>query len=60
MFQGFDSAGQQAVRRLLLRMVQIGDGVADTRLRVDRNILIVNSPDPALSRPYSTPAPVPD
>jgi WD domain, G-beta repeat/Caspase domain len=49
MFQGFDSAGQQAVRRLLLRMVQIGDGVADTRLRVDRNTLIVNSPDPALA-----------
>ena len=46
-FQGFDSATQQAARRLLLRMVQIGDGVADTRLRADRNTLISNSPDPA-------------
>jgi Novel STAND NTPase 1/WD domain, G-beta repeat len=47
MFQGFGPAGQQAARRLLLRMVQIGDGVADTRLRADRNTLIAHSPDPA-------------
>jgi hypothetical protein len=46
-FQGFDPAEQQAARRLLLRMVQIGDGVADTRLRTDRNTLIDHSPDPA-------------
>jgi hypothetical protein len=46
LFQGFDSDGQQAARRLLLRMVQIGDGVADTRLRVERNTLIEHSPDP--------------
>ena len=46
-FQGFDSAGQQAARRLLLRMVQIGVGVADTRLRTERTTLIAHSPDPA-------------
>jgi conflict system STAND superfamily ATPase/WD40 domain-containing protein len=46
-FQGFDPAGQQAARRLLLRMVQIGDGVPDTRLRADLNTLIAHSPDPA-------------
>jgi conflict system STAND superfamily ATPase/WD40 domain-containing protein len=46
-FQGFDPSGRQAARRLLLRMVQIGDGVADTRLRADRNTLIDHSPDPA-------------
>ncbi|MEO7194745.1 MAG: WD40 repeat domain-containing protein [Pseudonocardiaceae bacterium] len=47
LFQGFDSAGQRAARRLLLRMVQIGDGVPDTRLRAERTTLITNSPDPA-------------
>jgi hypothetical protein len=47
MFDRFDPDKQQAVRRLLLRMVQIGDGGAATRLRVDRNTLIMNSPDPA-------------
>jgi hypothetical protein len=47
MFKGFDPDEQQAVRRLLLRMVQIGDSGADTRLRVNRNTLIMNSPDPA-------------
>jgi hypothetical protein len=48
MFQEFGPAGQQAARRLLLlRMVQIGDGVADTRLRADRDTLIAHSPDPA-------------
>ena len=46
-FQGFDPAGQQAARRLILRMVQIGDGVPDTRLRADRTTLIAHSPDPA-------------
>jgi hypothetical protein len=46
-FQGFDPAEQQAARRLLLRMVQIGDGVPDTRLRADRNTLIEHSPDSA-------------
>jgi len=46
-FQAFDFVEQQAARRLLLRMVQIGDGVADTRLRADRNTLIEHSPDPA-------------
>jgi hypothetical protein len=45
-FQGFDPAMQQAARRLLLRMVQIGDGVSDARLRADRNTLIAHSPDP--------------
>jgi hypothetical protein len=44
-FQEFDPAGQQAVRRLLLRMVQIGDGAPDTRLRADRTTLIASSPD---------------
>jgi hypothetical protein len=46
-FQGFDPAGQQAARRLLLHMVQLGDGVADTRLRADWTTLIAHSPDPA-------------
>jgi Caspase domain len=46
-FQGFDPAGQHAARRLLLRLVQIGDGVADTRLRAERTTLIAHSPDPA-------------
>ncbi len=46
LFQGFDPAGQRAARRLLLRMVQIGDGVPDTRLRAERTTLITNSPDP--------------
>ncbi|MGB6161921.1 MAG: AAA family ATPase [Pseudonocardiaceae bacterium] len=45
-YQGFDPAGQQAARRLLLHMVQLGDGVADTRLRADRTTLIAHSPDP--------------
>ncbi|MGH3930541.1 MAG: YncE family protein, partial [Pseudonocardiaceae bacterium] len=45
-FQELDPAGQEATRRLLLRMVQIGDGVADTRLRADRNTLITHSPNP--------------
>ncbi|MGH3771961.1 MAG: caspase, EACC1-associated type [Pseudonocardiaceae bacterium] len=47
LFQGFDPAGWHAARRLLLRMVQIGDGVPDTRLRAERTTLITRSPDPA-------------
>ncbi|MGH3833680.1 MAG: caspase, EACC1-associated type, partial [Pseudonocardiaceae bacterium] len=47
LFQGFDPVGQHTARRLLLRMVQIGDGVPDTRLRAERTTLITNSPDPA-------------
>ena len=46
-FQGFDPAGQRAARRLLLRMIQVGDGVPDTRLRAERTTLIAHSPDPA-------------
>ncbi|MGH3807865.1 MAG: caspase, EACC1-associated type [Pseudonocardiaceae bacterium] len=46
-FQGFDPGGRHAARRLLLRMIQIGDSVADTRLRADRNTLIDHAPDPA-------------
>jgi WD40 repeat protein len=46
-FQGFDSGGQQAARRLLLRMVQIRDGVPDIRVRLARSTLIDHSPDPA-------------
>jgi cellulose biosynthesis protein BcsQ len=48
-FQRFDLAGQQAARRLLLRMIQVGDGAADSCLRVDRHTLIAQSPDPALA-----------
>ncbi len=48
-FQRLDPAGQQAARRLLLRMIQIGEGVADTCLSVDRNTLIKQSPDPAVA-----------
>ncbi len=46
-FQGFDPGGQHAARRLLLHMVQLGEGVPDTRLRADRTTLIAHSPDPA-------------
>jgi uncharacterized protein YjiK len=46
-FQGFGPAAQQVARRLLLRMVEIGNGIADTRLRANRDTLIANSPDPA-------------
>ena len=33
-YQGLDGEGQQATRRLLLRMVNVGEGTADTRRRV--------------------------
>lgn len=59
-YQGFDSAGRQAARRLLLHMVQLGDGVADTRLRADRTPLITHSPDPAAASAGSMPSPTPD
>ncbi|MGH3623192.1 MAG: hypothetical protein ACRDQ5_15575 [Sciscionella sp.] len=46
LFQALDSAGRHAARRLLLRLIQIGDGVADTRLCAERKTLIAASPDP--------------
>ena len=33
-YEGLDSEGQQATRRLLLRLVNLGEGIADTRRRV--------------------------
>ncbi len=45
-FQDFDTAEQQAARRLLLRLIHIGDGVAETRRRVDRDSLLAQAPEP--------------
>lgn len=38
-YQGFDVDRRETARRVLTRMVAIGDGVADTRRRVDRREL---------------------
>ncbi len=45
-FQDFDTAEQQAARRLLLRLIHIGDGVPETRMRVDRDSLLAQAPEP--------------
>ncbi|HTI22049.1 MAG TPA: hypothetical protein VL652_13725, partial [Kutzneria sp.] len=42
----FDPAGRDLVRRLLLRMVHVGEGVEVTRARVDRASLIDGAADP--------------
>ncbi|MBB4683818.1 nSTAND1 domain-containing NTPase [Amycolatopsis jiangsuensis] len=43
----FDPFGREMVRRMLLRMVYVGEGVEPTRRRVDRVGLIEGSGDPA-------------
>ncbi len=43
----FDAAGQDAARRLMLRMVRIGDRTDDTRLRVRRDVLLAEAGEPA-------------
>jgi Caspase domain/WD domain, G-beta repeat len=45
-FEEFGAAEQQAARRLLLSLVQIGEGVAETRRRADRDTLVTEAPDP--------------
>lgn len=40
-------AHQELARTLLLRMIQLGDGTADTRRQWDRARLLAESPDPA-------------
>ncbi|MFC0433974.1 BTAD domain-containing putative transcriptional regulator [Kutzneria buriramensis] len=42
----FDPAGRDLVRRLLLRMVHVGEGIEVTRARADRQSLIDGSSDP--------------
>ncbi|HEY0497194.1 MAG TPA: BTAD domain-containing putative transcriptional regulator, partial [Kutzneria sp.] len=42
----FDPGGRDLVRRLLLRMVHVGEGVEVTRARVDRASLIDGAADP--------------
>ncbi|WP_345031609.1 BTAD domain-containing putative transcriptional regulator [Kutzneria kofuensis] len=42
----FDPVGRDLVRRLLLRMVHVGEGVEVTRARVDRTSLVEGSSDP--------------
>ncbi|MBO3751966.1 WD40 repeat domain-containing protein [Streptosporangiaceae bacterium NEAU-GS5] len=44
-----DSAGQQAVRLLMLRMIQVGEDSTDTRRRVNRSHLINDLPSPQIA-----------
>ncbi|MEU7863077.1 AAA family ATPase [Nonomuraea sp. NPDC049141] len=49
-YNQLDSAGQQAVRLLMLRMVQVGEGGADTRRRIDRSLIYrLSSPETAVA-----------
>ncbi|WP_172803273.1 WD40 repeat domain-containing protein [Alloactinosynnema sp. L-07] len=45
-FQRLDDHSQAAAKRLLLRMIQIGDGTDDTRLGPDRARLVGETDDP--------------
>ncbi|AHH96649.1 BTAD domain-containing putative transcriptional regulator [Kutzneria albida] len=45
-YERFDPFGRDLVRRMLLRMVHVGEGVEVTRWRVDRTSLIESSGDP--------------
>ncbi|MGH3830782.1 MAG: caspase, EACC1-associated type [Pseudonocardiaceae bacterium] len=45
-YRDLDDADRDTVRRLLLRLVQVGDGTEDTRRRVPRTGLIQGLPDP--------------
>lgn len=45
-YQRLTPQRQELARTLLLRMIQLGDGAADTRRRVDRARLVAESPDP--------------
>ncbi|MGH8574330.1 MAG: DNA-binding protein, partial [Gammaproteobacteria bacterium] len=44
-----DPTRQRTVRQLLLRMIQIGEGVEDTRRRVDRDRLVRDSTEPPIA-----------
>jgi len=46
-YQQLDSDQQEIARTVLLRMIQLGDGSADTRRRVDCARLVEESEDPA-------------
>ena len=45
-FAGLSADGQDAAMRMLLRLVRIGDGTADTRRRVEHAQLVRGLPDP--------------
>ncbi|WP_425566892.1 caspase, EACC1-associated type [Sphaerisporangium flaviroseum] len=45
-YAGLDESGQETARRLLLRLVHIGDGTDDSRRRVVHAELIADLPDP--------------
>ena len=49
-YQYLGGGGQHTAHQLLLRMIEIGEGVEDTRRRVDRNRLVAESTDPATAQ----------
>lgn len=48
-FDRLDDRGKDMARRLLLRLVHIGDNTEDTRRRADRDHLLDELPDPSLA-----------
>ena len=46
LYSEFDESGQENIRQMFLRLVTLGEGVADSRRRVARSELLAIAPDP--------------